>query len=78
MLIKCPECGKSISDSAKSCPNCGYWMGKRCHQCAYFFADWNDEDDHIMYCHKGRGTENLSPACSFFKQAQYYEDYGDD
>lgn len=23
-LIKCPECGKSISESAISCPNCGY------------------------------------------------------
>lgn len=24
MLIKCPECGKEISDKATSCPNCGY------------------------------------------------------
>ena len=23
-LIKCPECGKQISDKAESCPNCGY------------------------------------------------------
>lgn len=23
-LIKCPECGKEISDKASSCPNCGY------------------------------------------------------
>ena len=23
-LIKCPECGKQISDMAKSCPHCGY------------------------------------------------------
>lgn len=23
-LIKCPECQKEISDSAKTCPNCGY------------------------------------------------------
>lgn len=23
-LIKCPECGKEISEKAKSCPNCGY------------------------------------------------------
>ena len=22
-LIKCKECGKEISDKAKSCPNCG-------------------------------------------------------
>lgn len=23
-LIKCPECGKEISDQAASCPNCGF------------------------------------------------------
>jgi uncharacterized membrane protein YvbJ len=23
-LIKCPECGKEISDKALSCPQCGY------------------------------------------------------
>lgn len=23
-LIKCPECGKEVSDTAKSCPYCGY------------------------------------------------------
>ena len=23
-MVKCPECGKEISESAESCPNCGY------------------------------------------------------
>lgn len=23
-LIKCPECGKNISNTAKVCPNCGF------------------------------------------------------
>lgn len=23
-IIKCPECGKEISDKAKQCPSCGY------------------------------------------------------
>jgi len=23
-LIKCPECGRDVSDSASSCPNCGH------------------------------------------------------
>ena len=27
-LIKCPECGKEISDKAKACPECGYKMKK--------------------------------------------------
>lgn len=25
-LISCPECGKEISDAARSCPHCGYSM----------------------------------------------------
>ena len=25
-LVSCPECGKEISDAARSCPHCGYAM----------------------------------------------------
>lgn len=28
-LIKCPGCGKEISDKAKKCVHCGYMMGKK-------------------------------------------------
>lgn len=28
-MIKCPECGKEISDSAKVCPNCGFQIKKK-------------------------------------------------
>ena len=24
MMVKCPECGKEVSDSAELCPGCGY------------------------------------------------------
>ena len=27
-LINCPECGKDVSDTAKTCPNCGYSVQK--------------------------------------------------
>ena len=27
-LIKCPECGKDISDKAEACPNCAYPIAK--------------------------------------------------
>ena len=27
-LIKCPECGKEVSDTANSCPNCGFNIKK--------------------------------------------------
>lgn len=26
-MIKCPECGKEVSDLAESCPNCGFPLG---------------------------------------------------
>jgi len=34
-LIKCSECGKEISSSAESCPNCGHPMstGIKCPTC---------------------------------------------
>lgn len=33
-LIKCPECGKEISDKALSCPNCGAFVKKKfCQHC---------------------------------------------
>ena len=27
-LIKCPECGREVSDKATACPNCGYALNK--------------------------------------------------
>lgn len=27
-LIKCPECGKEISNKVKKCPNCAYSLKK--------------------------------------------------
>ena len=27
-LIKCPECGNEVSDSAEICPKCGYGIKK--------------------------------------------------
>ena len=34
-LIKCPECGREVSDRAAACPGCGFALGsvKRCEEC---------------------------------------------
>jgi RNA polymerase subunit RPABC4/transcription elongation factor Spt4 len=32
-LIKCFECSKEISDTAKSCPHCGAGRSRECHEC---------------------------------------------
>jgi len=31
-LIKCPECGKQISDAAAACPNCAYPINQQRQQ----------------------------------------------
>jgi len=38
-IINCPECNKEISDTAKSCPHCGFNLPKKGIGCAgYIFA----------------------------------------
>lgn len=44
MIIKCPECGRQVSEKAPTCPSCGVQIaGKiiRCHNCGevYFIED---------------------------------------
>lgn len=44
MIIKCPECGRQVSEKAPTCPSCGVEIaGKiiRCHNCGeiYFIED---------------------------------------
>lgn len=54
-LIKCPECGKEVSDKANSCPNCGAVVKKKfCQHC----GERIDEDCEI--CPKcGKRVESL-------------------
>ena len=28
-LVKCPECGKQVSETAKACPNCGHVLKQK-------------------------------------------------
>ena len=56
-LIKCPECGKEISDNATNCPNCGYSFknSKFCKFCG------EKIDKSCIICPKcGRQVEDLS------------------
>ena len=44
MLIKCPECGRDISDQAKNCPHCGYPIEKKiyCPECGAEVAETDE------------------------------------
>lgn len=60
-IIKCPECGKDISDQAVSCPHCGYPLA-------------NKDGGHIGAHSASRIKENdsgLSPAEKFAMEAKW-------
>ena len=42
-LIKCPECGKEISDNANKCPNCGNPMYVKKET----FSAWNSQCSNL-------------------------------
>ena len=60
-LVKCPECGKEISDKADSCPNCGYLMNssgdhRSCNiyheaDCSKIVKPWNDVLQSYIMCY---------------------------
>jgi hypothetical protein len=27
-LLTCPDCGETVSEHARACPHCGYWMSR--------------------------------------------------
>lgn len=49
-LIKCPECGKEISDKAINCPNCGFPIN---------LVEVETEQDRIIVRGKNRGKNFL-------------------
>lgn len=55
-LIKCPECGREVSDTAKSCPSCGYFIGglKFCKHCGSKIPE-----DSAVCTKCGRQVENI-------------------
>lgn len=55
-LIKCPECGNQVSESARSCPKCGYSFAKMkfCKFCGEKIPD-----DSVVCVKCGRQVENF-------------------
>ncbi len=53
-LIKCPECGKEVSDAASNCPNCGYPLRRAT----------NDKMVKIRVCATGGGFDFGGRVCT--------------
>ena len=50
-LIKCPECGRDISDKAQSCPACGYPVISIASQQKTFSVFCMDWSSSVSYTH---------------------------
>lgn len=50
-IIKCPECGKQISDKAPTCPNCGVQIAGKLTLCANCGNIYFEEDRICPVCH---------------------------
>lgn len=60
-IIKCPECGRQVSERAPICPNCGVEIaGKvvKCDNCGEYFFD---EDGHCPACQNTKAAVVKSP-----------------
>ena len=51
-LIKCPECGKKVSDKANACIHCGYPLNEQKEDFHIIENSYLDEDTVIDNIHK--------------------------
>lgn len=64
-LIKCPECGKEISDRAINCINCGYPIGSRrvsAYRDSRYDAPSQDDDSETEGDEDSQESPNISTA----------------
>ena len=65
-LIKCPECGKEISSSAASCPNCGYPIRGPLPKAASYSDEEIDKlKSELKRCQQGALTCGIIGSISF-------------
>ena len=55
-IIKCPECGRQISDKAPVCPNCGVEIAGQITQCPYCGEIYLKSETICPHCHKTSGA----------------------
>lgn len=74
-LIRCGECGGTVSSSATHCPHCGYSSDSTCYNCVYYITD--GEYDWCKIRKDSNGSyldiDDSKPSCLAFKAKVYYD-----
>ena len=79
MLIKCPECGKEISDKSKQCIHCGYPL-KSNHTCIINGKEYDLSfvfDENYSYLYKVRDFVQITH-CDIPTARQYIDKFIED
>ena len=74
-LIKCPECGKEISDRAKQCIHCGYPLDENINEnneINEILSNINNETNKVI-CNILGEDYDLTFLDEFLKQGKYYQ-----
>lgn len=55
-IIKCPECGRQVSDKAPVCPNCGVEISGKIIKCPFCGEVYFKNEGTCPHCHKSAST----------------------
>lgn len=62
-MIKCPECGRQISDKAPYCPNCGIAIAGKTTRCPQCGETYFKDQEMCPNCHHLTNTTDQGAAC---------------
>lgn len=77
-IIKCPECGRQISDMAPTCPSCGVEIAgkiQKCHYCGEVFfkqMDMCPSCHHLSDIPTQQGTNEFAPQSNQLATTQHH------
>ena len=64
-MITCPECGRSVSDKASTCPGCGCPIAQASNDAA---NNARELDDLYTLAHRARDSENIEDDAKYYGQ----------
>lgn len=75
-MVRCAECGRSVSNKALQCPNCGYTVDDICCNCEHFSRGFDGLCDECtaIYPHD-HDVWPKKRACPAFSRYEDLSDY---